>query len=105
MAEFFINHTHKKIVRAEKDAGFNIAKNLRETMRQYGWSLDDHIEFAISDRIAHPYGVDLLINRKYELVGWVENLRHFLITGSQEYRDIMLQDDAPFTENCGPYGV
>jgi hypothetical protein len=105
MAEFFINHTHKKIVPTEKDAGFNITKNLRETMRQYGWSLDDHIEFAISDRIAHPYGVDLLINRKYELVGWVENLRYVLSTESQEYRDITLQDHAPFTDFRGPFGV
>ena len=109
MSEFFINHTHKKIIPAEKDAGFNIAKNLREATRQYGWSLDDHIEFAISDRITHPYGVDLLINRKYELVDWGKNLRHFLSTGSREYRDITLQQqDHSFVktlEFCGPFGV
>ena len=106
MAEFFINHTHKKIVPAEKDGGFNITKNLREVARQYGWSLDDHIEFAISDYITHPYGVDLLINRKYELVNWGKNLRYFLNSGSQEYRDITLQNTHPLiAENCGPFGV
>jgi hypothetical protein len=107
MAEFFINHTHKKIVPAEKDAGFNITKNLNCVARQYGWSLDDHIEFAVSDRITHPYGVDLLIKRKYELVDWDRNLRHFLSTGSQEYRNITLQEhhDNPFTANRGPFGV
>jgi len=107
MTEFFINHTHKKIVPAEKDAGFNITKNLAWTVSQYGWSLGDHIEFAISDRITHPYGVDLLIKRKYELMDWGKNLRHFLSTGSQEYRDITMHDHTPnpFTEFRGPFGV
>jgi len=99
MAEFFINHTAKKIVLAETDAGFNITKNLSTVIRQYGWSLDDHIEFIHSDRITHPYGVDLLIKRHYELLNWHKNLRHFLSTGSREYRDIMLLDDR------GPFGV
>lgn len=101
MSEFFINHTHKKIVSAERDSAFNITKNLREVMRQYGWSLDDHIEHAFSDRITHPYGVDLLINRKYELVDWGNNLRHFISTYSCEYRDITLQDH----DVRGPFGV
>jgi hypothetical protein len=101
MSEFFINHTHKKIVPAERDSAFNITKNLREVMRQYGWSLDDHIEFAFSDDITHPYGVDLLINRKYELVDWGNNLRHFISTDSREYQDITLQDH----DVRGPFGV
>lgn len=106
MTEFLINHTRKKIIPADKDAGFNIAKTLRWTVHQYGWSLDDHIEFAVSDRITHPYGVDLLINRKYELVDWGTNLRHFLSTGSREYREITLQEPQnPFTEFHGPFGV
>jgi hypothetical protein len=101
MSEFLINHTHKKIVPAGQDAGFNITKTLRWSVSQYGWSLDDHIEFAVSDRITHPYGVDLLVNRKYELVDWEKNLRHFLSTGSREYREIMLQEH----EIHGPFGV
>ena len=104
MSEFLINHTHKKIVPTGQDAGFNITKTLRWSVSQYGWSLDDHIEFAVSDRITHPYGVDLLINRKYELVDWGKNLRHFLSTGSREYRDITLQENH-ITENHGPFGV
>jgi len=101
MSEFFINHTHKKIVAAEKDAGFNITKTLRWTVHQYGWSLDDHIEYVNSDRITHPYGVDLLITRKYELVDWDKNLRHFLSTGSTEYRTITCDDSS----SVGPFGV
>jgi len=105
MSEFYINHTRKVIVEAEKDAGFNITKNLRWTLSQYGWSLDDHIEFIHSDRITHPYGVDLLVKRKYELNRWAANLRHFLSTGSREYRDIMVVDHPPMAEPCGPFGV
>ena len=103
MTEFLINHTRKRIIPAEKDAGFNITKTLRWTVSQYGWSIDDHIEYAISDRITHPYGVELLVNQKYELLDWVKNLRHFLSTGSREYRDIMLCEYSAY--GVGPFGV
>lgn len=102
MSEFFINHTHKKIVPAERDAGFNITKTLKEVLRQYGWSLDDHIEFVVnSDTITHPYGIELLMNKKYELVDWHTNLRYFLSTGSREYRDITCD----YSSSVGPFGV
>jgi hypothetical protein len=103
MTEFLINHTRKRIIPAERDAGFNITKTLRWTVSQYGWSLDDHIEYAISDRITHPYGVELLVNQKYELLDWVKNLRHFMSTGSREYRDIMLCEYS--AADAGPFGV
>ena len=103
MTEFLINHTRKRIIPAESDAGFNITKTLRWTVSQYGWSLDDHIEYAISDRITHPYGVELLVNQKYELLDWVKNLRHFMSTGSREYRDIMLCEYT--AAGAGPFGV
>ena len=106
MSKFFINHTRKKIVPAEKDAGFNITKHLREIVRQYGWSLDDHIEFAISGRITHPYGVYLLIHQTYELVDWINNLKHFLNSESREYNEITLQDEQmPNHYARGPFGV
>jgi hypothetical protein len=105
MTEFYINHTRKVIIRAEKDAGFNITKHLRWALSQYGWSLDDHIEFINSDRITHPYGVDLLIHRKYELTDWTTNLRHFLSMGSREYRDIILVENPLTVEFSGPFGV
>lgn len=102
MSEFFINHTHKKIVPAEKDAGFNITKNLRCIISQYGWSLDDHIEFVVnSNHITHSYGVELLVNRKYELVDWLTNLRYFISTASREYRDITCD----YSSSVGPFGV
>ena len=103
MTEFLINHTRKRIIPAEKDAGFNITMTLRWTVSQYGWSIDDHIEYAISDRITHPYGVELLVNQKYELLDWIKNLRHFLSTGSREYRDIMLCEYSAY--GVGPFGV
>jgi len=103
MTEFLINHTRKRIIPAERDTGFNITKTLRWTVSQYGWSLDDHIEYAISDRITHPYGVELLVNQKYELLDWVKNLRHFMSTGSREYRDIMLCEYS--AAGAGPFGV
>jgi hypothetical protein len=103
MTEFLINHTRKRIIPTEKDAGFNITKTLRWTVSQYGWSLDDHIEYAISDHITHPYGVELLVKQKYELLNWIKNLRYFLSSGSREYRDIMLCEYAG--ADAGPFGV
>lgn len=99
MTDFFINHTRKVIVRAEDDAGFNIAKSLREVIRQHVWSLDDHIEFTNSDRITHPYGTTLLIKEKYILLDWIHNARFFLSTASNEYRLLMID------ESVGPFGV
>lgn len=105
MTDFYINHTRKAIVRTEEDAGFNITKHLRWAVSQYGWSLDDHIELIHSNRISHPYGVDLLINRKYELADWGRNLRYFLSTGSREYREVMLVEHPSIVDACGPFGV
>jgi len=99
MTDFFINHTRRFIVRAEADAGFNITKNLRLLVSRYSWNLDDHIEFANSDKIAHPYGVKLLIQEKYILNDWMHNARFFLNTASEDYRLLMLEDYA------GPFGV
>lgn len=99
MTDFFINHTHKLIVRAEEDAAFNLTKNLREVIRQHGWSLDDHIELANSDRITHTYGTRLLIDKKYMLIDWIRNSRFFLRATSSEYRQLMLDDCV------GPFGV
>ena len=41
---FFINHSAKKIVSGEKNASFNISKNLFQVLRDNKWSIGDHIE-------------------------------------------------------------
>ena len=99
MTDFFINHTRKFIVRAETDGAFNITKNLRLLMSQHSWTIEDHIEFANSDKIGHPYGVRLLIQEKYTLTDWINNARFFLNIASEEYRLLTLNDYA------GPFGV
>ena len=101
MKTFFINHTRKFIAPTELDAVFNISKNLREAIRGYAWSLDDHIEFVSSDDISHARGVKLIVEEKYALQDWYNNLRYILQEGSAEWKAIMLCDyDVP-----GPYGV
>jgi hypothetical protein len=99
MTDFFINHTRGFIVRAENDARFNITKNLREAMRQYGWCIDDHVELVNSDTITHTYGTKLLIKEKYLLIDWIHNARFFLVAASKEYNLLMLD------ESVGPFGV
>jgi hypothetical protein len=51
---FFVNHTRKSVVPTELDAVFNISKSLRETIRRFHWSLEDHIEL-----VSHTRGIDL----------------------------------------------
>jgi len=99
MTDFFINHTRKHIVRAEVDAMFNVTKNLREVFARYRWSIEDHIEFTSSESISHQRGRTLLIEEKYDLHDWINNLIHFLKVDTQEYKDIMLSD------HVGPFGV
>ena len=99
MTEFFVNHTRKDIVRAENDATFNLTKNLRAVFAKHRWSIDDHIEFVNSESISHQRGRTLLIDEKYELYDWINNLRYFLKVDTQEYKDIMLSD------HVGPFGV
>ena len=99
MTDFFVNHTRKYIVRAEADAMFNVTKNLRTAFARYRWSIDDHIEFTSSESISHQRGRTLLIDEKYELDNWLNNLRYFLNPDSREYRDITLAD------HVGPFGV
>lgn len=97
--DFFINHTRRHIVRAEGDAMFNVTKNLRELISRYRWSLDDHVEFVNSETISHQRGRTLLIDEKYVLDDWVNNLKYFLNSESQDYKQITLVD------YVGPFGV
>jgi len=99
MMDFFINHTRRHIVKAEADAMFNVTKNLREIIAWHRWSLDDHVEFVNSESISHQRGRTLLIDEKYVLDDWVNNLHHFLNSESQDYKQITLVDYA------GPFGV
>lgn len=60
---FFVNHTAHVIVPTEQDAEFNISKNMRNALRQHGWTLDDHIEFVdCCERV-----MDMLIVQKYQI--------------------------------------
>jgi hypothetical protein len=102
MTDFFVNHTRCHIVRAENDAVFNIAKNLRDACTKHGWSIDDHIEFLNSDAITHPRGCTLLIENRYSLDNWSDNLQFFLNICTKEYREITLSD---YCSNVGPFGV
>jgi len=99
MTDFFINHTRRHIVKAEADAMFNVTKNLREIIARHRWSLDDHVEFVNSDSISHKRGHTLLIDEKYILDDWVNNLKYFLNPDSQDYKQITL------AEYAGPFGV
>jgi len=98
---FFVNHTRKFVVPTELDAVFNISKNLRETVRRYHWSLDDHIELVHSDNMSHTRGVQLIVLENYHLSTWFNDLKYFIAEGSPEWRAVTLCE----YETRGPYGV
>jgi len=42
---FFINHVKKQIRLVDGSAYFDIARTLRDALKDFFWSLDDHIQF------------------------------------------------------------